>query len=80
MNGLLSAADLAERLGISEELAKRKTTEQDWPCVRFSARTIRYREEHVEQIVARYERAGSTLSAVPDSGQTERSKQRSKAS
>lgn len=75
MSALLDAAQLAEQLGISEEQAKRRTASENWPCVRFSRKTIRYRPEHVEQIIAMHEvEAKPTPGLV---GQTTRSRRRS---
>lgn len=72
---LLAARDVAERLGITEEQVKRRTSAEKWPCVRFSKRTIRYREEHVEQIIALHETRLDIAAAR--SGQTTRSRARS---
>ena len=74
MTALLSAADVAERLGVSENLVKRMTAAEDWPCVRLSKRTIRYRAEHVDQIVAMHESKSRPVAA--SSGQTARSRRR----
>lgn len=71
---LLSAADVAERLGISEDRVKRRTKAEGWPCVRFSAKTIRYREEHVEAIIAMHEQAAKPVAGL--AGQTQRSRRR----
>lgn len=74
MSALLTAADVAEVLGISENQVKRRTAADSWPCVRFSARTIRYRAEHVDQIVAMNERKMRPIAA--STGQTTRSRRR----
>lgn len=72
---LMTAKDVADKLGISENQVKRRTAEERWPCVRFSARTIRYRVEHVEQIIAMHETAADTKAFK--TGQTARSRRRS---
>lgn len=72
---LLTAEQVAARLGISENAVKRRTATEKWPCVRFSAKTIRYRAEHVEQIIQLHEqKAGAATNSF---GQTERSRGRS---
>lgn len=79
MSDLLTSKDVAERLGIPEERVKRATKAEGWPCVRFGHRTIRYREEHVEAIIALYELASAKPRATKPGlpGQTHRSRQRS---
>lgn len=75
---LLTAADVADRLGISEEQVQRRTRNEVWPCVRFSRKTIRYRPEHVEAIIAMHEQQPGPLATsrgIP--GQTVRSRRRS---
>lgn len=74
MSALLTAADVAERLGVTENLVKRQTVAEGWPCVRFSKRTIRYRAEHVDQIVAMHE--SKTQPVAASTGQTARSRRR----
>lgn len=72
---LLTAVQVAEALGIAEEQVKRRTKTEGWPCVRFSRKLIRYRPEHVEQIIALHEDADSTA-PVGLPGQTTRSRRR----
>lgn len=73
---LLNAAEVAEYLGISAEQVQKRTRTEGWPCIKFSRKTIRYRPDHIEAIIAMHERQGTPLSpGVP--GQTERSRQRS---
>lgn len=55
---LLTPAEVGEILNIGEPLVKRLCREQKWPHIRFSSKTIRFRGEHVEQIIAMQERAG----------------------
>jgi hypothetical protein len=78
MTGLLTAADLAEHLGIAETQVLRRSRVDNWPHVRIGHKTIRYRPEHVEQIVALYERRsdGSEKPQEGLPGQTARSKAR----
>ena len=71
---LLTAEQVAGQLGLSVNVFKRRAAAEDWPCVRFSARTIRYRAEHVEAIIALHETTPTTGAAF---GQTARSRRRS---
>ena len=80
MNGapitLYSAADVGEMMKMSEDKVLELTRIYDWPCLRFNARTIRYRADQIERIVARYERGGEQdgLASVAYTGQTARSR------
>jgi hypothetical protein len=74
MTTLLDAEGVADALGIPLEQVKRRTKSEDWPCVRFSAKTIRYRPEHVEQIIAMHEVEPQPPAA--NLGQTPRSRRR----
>lgn len=49
---LLSPEQLADELGLTVTQVKDYTREHDWPCVRFSLKTVRYTPEQVEQIIA----------------------------
>lgn len=71
---LMTAEQVAERLGISVNQVKRRTVAENWPSVRFSARTIRYRAEHVEQIIAMHESIADIKGFR--TGQTARSRRR----
>lgn len=71
---LKSAADVAELLGISEDLVKRRSVAEHWPCIKFSAKTIRYSEAHVEQIVASHEFVHEQTPEADEFEQTSRSK------
>jgi hypothetical protein len=73
---LLTSEDVANLLGIAEEQVKRRTKAEGWPCVRFSRKLIRYRAEHVEQIIAMHEDTDHAV-AVGLPGQTVRSRRRS---
>lgn len=73
---LLTAEQVAEALGIHVDQVKRRTKTESWPCVRFSSKTIRYRAEHVEQIVAMHEDADN-VAPIGLPGQTTRSRRRS---
>lgn len=77
MTDLLTAEQVAERLGITVDQVKRRTLADRWPCVRFSSRTIRYREEHAEQIIAMYEAVSEPAAPSDIFGQTSRSKAKS---
>ncbi len=77
MSELSTASDLAEMLRISEDQVKRKTKADNWPHIRFGTKTIRYKAEHVEAILALYERADAPVAAEPINGQTARSHRRS---
>ena len=74
MADLLDAQGVADKLGISVDQVKRRTKAEGWPCVRFSAKSIRYRQEHIEQIIAMYE--ATAKQAAPSSGLTTRSRRR----
>lgn len=76
MTALLTAAEVAERLSITEDQVKRRTVRDSWPCVRFSGKTIRYREDQVDAIVARYTKTAPEPVSVT-TGQTARSRRRS---
>ena len=73
---LLTAADLAEILKISVDQVKRRTVADKWPCVKLSSKTIRYRAEHVDLIVAKYDQAEKVAPIKGLAGQTAASKAR----
>lgn len=56
---LMTAEDVAALLHISEDQVKRRTKADKWPHVKFGNKTIRYRAEHVELIVAQYEQTAA---------------------
>ncbi|GAA3535991.1 hypothetical protein GCM10022234_35930 [Aeromicrobium panaciterrae] len=72
---LMTALQVAEILAISEDQVKRRTKADEWPCVKLSTHTIRYRPEDVEAIIGRYAVAGEAPRAGI-SGQTARSRAR----
>lgn len=74
MSVLLTAAELGEMLRIPASQVKKRTLADQWPCVRFSGKTIRYRPEHVEAILAMYESVAKPAAAA--TGQTRASRQR----
>lgn len=77
MRVLLTPSEVGEELGISESLVKRLTREQEWPHIRFSRETIRFRREHIEQIIAMRERAaGSSFAESPEFALSPQSKGR----
>lgn len=71
---LLTADDLATKLRISANQVKRLTKAESWPHVRFSGKTIRYRSEHVDAIVALYDKQETPTRGI--SGQTAASRRR----
>lgn len=74
---LLTAEQVAEQLQITVDQVKRRTTADNWPCVRLSSKTIRYRPEHVEFIIALYDQAGKVAPVKGLAGQTAASRRRS---
>lgn len=72
---LLTADDLAKVLHISADQVRRKTKADQWPHVRFSGKTIRYKADHVAAIVAQYEQTHSDRKAGL-AGQTAASRRR----
>ena len=74
---LLTVADVAEKLKISEELAKRLSKADNWPRVKISSKTIRYRPQHVELIVALYDHVEKAAPIKGLAGQTAASRRRS---
>lgn len=72
---LLTAKEVAALLHISEDQVKRRTKSDKWPHVKFSGKTIRYRSEHVEWIVAQYEQTNADRKGGL-SGQTAASRRR----
>lgn len=68
---LLSPADLAEALGLTEQRVMDLRRHYRWPHVRLG-RTIRFTPEQVEQIIASHSRE-SEASPVDLSGRTARS-------
>ena len=78
MSELLTAEQVAESLGISIDQVKRRTASEKWPHVRFSTKTIRYRAEHVEAIIAAHESTEKPqIESNNKFGQTARSKAKS---
>lgn len=80
MTGLLTPAEVAERLRISEALVYELRKRHQWPCVLLGRKTIRFTEEQVEQIVARHAttpKAPAPTSAIK--GQTTASARRRSA-
>ena len=75
-NELMTAKDLAKVLHITESQVKRQTKSDSWPHVRFGGKTIRYRAEHVDAIVALYDQAGKVTPVKGLAGQTAASKRR----
>lgn len=52
MTGLLTARDLADRLGVSAETILRWTRRGELPAIRLPSGAIRYREEAIEAWLA----------------------------
>ena len=80
---LLTTADLAERLRITEQQAMELRRRHEWPCIVFSRKTIRFTEAQADEIVRRHEQAGEVkVDPAPVSlieGQTAASKRRRSA-
>lgn len=51
MEKLLNIRELADRLGISSGTAYHWLSQDRLPCVRFSARCVRFRESDVEKML-----------------------------
>jgi excisionase family DNA binding protein len=51
MEKLLNIRELSERLGISRLTAYHWLSQGRLPCVRFSARCVRFRESDVQQLL-----------------------------
>lgn len=71
-DNLLTPADLAALLGVTEEKAMRWRLHYGWPHVRIG-RSFRFTPLQVEQILARHTATGVK---ADDSGRTSRSKAR----
>lgn len=71
---LLTADQVADILHISVHQVKRRTAADNWPCVKFSGKTIRYTTANVDAIVARY--ASTSNASAGLEGQTAGSKAR----
>lgn len=76
---LLTFDDLAEKLKMSVDKAKRLAHQHDWPRLEFSRKTIRFSPAHVVAILKMHDvepdrTAGQSLGI---DGQTERSRKRS---
>lgn len=75
---LLTAEQVAESLGISVDQVKRRTASEKWPHIKFSTKTIRYRPEHIEAIIAAHESTEKPKNVDGNKfGQTSRSKAKS---
>lgn len=72
-------AQLAERLGSSEEQVLRWRRQYGWPSLKIG-KQIRFTQEHVEQIIAKHSAKPKSVedsAAVVIDGQTKRSARRS---
>lgn len=80
MSELLTPADLAERLRVTEHQLHELRRKHSWPCVRFSPKVIRFTPEQVEQIIERHTVAEPTPTSPPPliPGQTARSAARNR--
>jgi hypothetical protein len=52
MTHLLTVEDLAAELKLPVERTKRLARENDWPCIRFSRKSVRYSPDNVAAIVS----------------------------
>ena len=75
---LLTPADLAEDLRITETQILELRRRHNWPCVRFGHKTIRFTPEQAELIIAQHVTtpAPAPSRLVSVSGQTKRSQSR----
>ena len=58
MEKLLKIGELAERLGISKLTAYHWLGQGRLPCIRFSARCVRFRESQVERMLDQLSQKG----------------------
>ena len=81
MTNLLTFADLAERMQLTEAQAVALRRKNNWPCVRLGGKTIRFTEEQVDQIIAQHIDATrpAVTSAPAIAGQTKGSRSRRSA-
>ena len=76
---LTTAAELAERWGMSEEQFHEKRRRQGWPHVALGRFNIRFTDAQIEQIIAMRTKAPAKTVGTKVDGQTDRSKSRSRA-
>lgn len=78
---LLTPADLAARLKLTEAQVLDLRRKHNWPCVQFSRKTIRFSVDQANQIVARHAaeptQPAETVTAIE--GQTAASRRRRSA-
>ncbi|MCW2132935.1 hypothetical protein [Arthrobacter sp. VKM Ac-2550] len=55
MNKLYTPKELAERFEVTPDFVRERARRNEWPSQRFGERTIRFTENHVNQILARTE-------------------------
>lgn len=60
-NELSTPEQLAERLGVSLRMVREMYYTNTWPHLRLNKRTVRFTEEHFEQIIAMSERRPTTV-------------------
>jgi DNA-directed RNA polymerase sigma subunit (sigma70/sigma32) len=60
MNELLTPEQLAERLGVPLRMVREMYYTNSWPHLRLNKRTVRFTDEHLEQIIAMSERRPTT--------------------
>jgi excisionase family DNA binding protein len=58
---LWTPEQLAERLGVSLRTVREMYYTNTWPHLRINKRTVRFTEEHFEQIIAMSERRPTTV-------------------
>jgi excisionase family DNA binding protein len=75
MEKLLTVGELAECLGISIGTAYHWLSQGRLPCVRFSARCVRFRESDLTKLIEDLAR-GVDCKSTPDGNQPERASKR----
>lgn len=78
---LLTPADVAERMKLTEAQVLTFRRKHNWPCVPLSRKTIRFTEEQVAEIVEKHSAAPTPAPEIPAAfaGQTRGSRRRRSA-
>lgn len=59
-------AQLAEKLHVSVSMVKDRGHSGEWPCLKLGPRTIRFTEDHYQQIVALTEHKAAPVESTRD--------------
>lgn len=74
MSALLTIEELAAELRLPVERAKVLARRHNWPCVKFSSKSVRYSPDNLAAIIAKHRHEEKVPSAAGLPGQTARSK------